>query len=122
MTDDELQQRLRRLAAPHGTEPDWDAMAADVHAAYEREVAGGGASVTPLRRGRRSRWIAAPLAGALAIAAAFALYVKHTQPPPASVEPIDAVQVFEDPEPGEMIEEMTPAELDRLAKAFNKGA
>jgi hypothetical protein len=30
--------------------------------------------------------------------------------------------VFEDLEPGEMIEELSPADVDRVAKAFNKGA
>jgi hypothetical protein len=121
MTDDELQARLRRLAQQdaQGAEPDWDAMAADVRAAYEREAARG--DVRPL--GRRRRWIAAPVGAALALAAAFALYMKlHHPPAPAAIEPLDSIQVFEDPDPGELIEELTPAQLDRVAKAFNKGA
>jgi hypothetical protein len=120
MTDDELQERLRRLARPQGAEPDWDAMAADVRAAYARELDAG---TSDLARRRRRRWLAAPLAGALALAAAFALYVKlHRASLPAAAEPLDSIQVFEEPEPGEMIEELSPAQLDRVAKAFNKGA
>ena len=47
MTDDELEERLRRLAqAPRGAEPDWEAMAADVRAAGRAlEELGGGVVV-----------------------------------------------------------------------------
>lgn len=114
MTDDELQERLRRLAAR--PEADWDAMAAAVRDGYAR------ASQQRATTTRRRRW-AAPAGGVFAIAAALALWLHgHDRPKRPAAEPPETFQVFEDLEPGEMIEELSPAEIDRMAKAFKKGA
>ena len=114
MTDDELQERLRRLGAR--PDADWDAMAAAVRDGYARA-----SSATATAR-RRRRW-AASAGGVLALAAALTLWLHgHRRPPPAATEPPETFHVFEDLEPGEMLEELSPAEIDRMAKAFNKGA
>jgi hypothetical protein len=115
MTDDELQARLRRLAQP-GREPDWDAMAADVRAAYERELRNPHSVI------RRRRWIALPTT-ALALAAAFALYVKlHHHPLPTLPIDDEAATLVDEPDPDELIDDLTPAQLDRVADALKKGA
>ncbi len=119
MTDDELEERLRRLSArPAQDAAFWDAMAADVRAGYERELRKRASGT------RRRRW-AASLGGALVAAAALALWLRghHGAPLPAPVpESTETFHVFEDLEPGEMLEELSPEEIDRLAKAFHKGA
>jgi hypothetical protein len=111
MTDDELEARLRRLDVKAA---EWDATSA-VRAGYEREVKRRATT-------RRRRW-SASVAGTLAMAAALALWLRghHTAHVPAG-EPIETFHVFEDLEPGEMLEELSPADVDRVAKAFNKGA
>lgn len=115
MTDDELQERLRRLAAR--PDADWDAMAAAVRDGYARA-----ASAPAITRRQRRRW-AASAGGVLALAAALTLWLHgHRRPLPAATEPPETFHVFEDLEPGEMLEELTPEQLDRMAKAFNKGA
>lgn len=124
MTDDELQQRLRRWARP-GAEPDWDSMAAGVRAAFEAETQRSEAGPTTLeaarRRPRRRRWMAAPLAGALALAAAMTLYVRvHHTPRMSPLE--DEAVMMDDADPDELIDELTPAQLDRVAQALKKGA
>ena len=128
MTDDELQERLRRL----GTRPDadWDAMAAAVRDGYARATAQSTpAQATPAHASaraiklRRRRW-AASAGGALALAAALILWL-HGHGHRRALPPADAPEtfhVFEDLEPGEMLEELTPEQIDRMAKAFNKGA
>jgi hypothetical protein len=119
MTDDELQDRLRRLAAR--PDADWDGMAAAVRDGYDRQVQER-ASVS--RRGRhRRRWGASIGGGMLAAAAALALWLHghHGARLPAA-EPVETFHVFEDLEPGEMLEELSPEQIDRVAKAFNKGA
>jgi hypothetical protein len=120
MTDDELEARLRRLAdAPTKDEPFWDDMAAAVRAGYAAESA-----PRPLRR--RRRWVAMPVMGALALAAAFVLYVRVHRPvleQPGNEALGDELNVFEEQDTGELIEELTPTELDKLAQAFDhKGA
>jgi hypothetical protein len=114
MTDDELQERLRRLAAK--PETDWDGMAAAVRDGYDRELRNRHSVI------RRRRW-AASVGATLAMAAALALWLHghraHRLPPS---EPVETFHVFEDLEPGEMIEELSPEQIDRVAKAFNKGA
>jgi len=117
MTDDELEARLRRLdARPSKDAQFWTAMAADVRAAHERALGERRSAL------RRRRWMASA-GGALAMAAALTLWMRaHHGTPPAAPEPADTFHVFEDLEPGEMLEELSPAELDHLAKAFNKGA
>jgi transposase len=113
MTDDELEARLRRLDARPAA--DWQAMAAAVRDGYDREV--------KRRAIVRRRRIGASVAGALAMAAALALWLHgHHAPRATAGEPIETFHVFEDLEPGEMIEELSPADVDRVAKAFNKGA
>jgi hypothetical protein len=113
MTDDELEARLRRLDARPAA--DWQAMAAAVRDGYDR--------AEKQRVQVRRRRIGASLAGALAMAAALALWLHgHRAPRPAAGEPIETFHVFEDLEPGEMIEELSPADVERVAKAFNKGA
>jgi hypothetical protein len=59
----------------------------------------------------------------LAAAAALALWLHghHGARLPAA-EPVETFHVFEDLEPGEMLEELSPEQIDRVAKAFNKGA
>jgi hypothetical protein len=114
MTDDELHARLRRLDAR--PDADWDAMAAAVRDGYAR------ASAAPASARRRRRWVASA-GGALALAAALTLWLHgHRRPLPAAAEPPETFHVFEDLEPGEMLEELTPEQIDRMAKAFNKGA
>ena len=122
MTDDELEAKLRRLAAADAAaRPDkgaqfWEAMAADVRAAHDRELRNRHAVI------RRRRWLSSAGA-ALAMAAALTLWLRHSHnKPPATTEPGDTFHVFEDLEPGEMLEELSPAEIDHLATAFNKGA
>ena len=114
MSDDELQARLRRLAAR--PEADWDAMAAAVRSGYDRELRNRDSVI------RRRRWLVSA-GGALAMAAAVVFWVHgHPRPHRAAGEPVDTFHVFEDLEPGEMLEELSPAEVERIAKAFNKGA
>ncbi|HEX6838260.1 MAG TPA: hypothetical protein VF334_16905 [Polyangia bacterium] len=113
MTDDELQARLRRLEAR--PDADWDAMAAAVRDGFARATS---AQATRLKR---RRW-AASAGGVVALAAALLLWLHgHHRPRPAAAEPPETFHVFEDLEPGEMLEELSPAEIDRMAKAFNKG-
>ncbi len=128
MTDDELQQRLRRWARP-GAEPDWDSMAAGVRAAFEAEMqrsevgAPSDATVEGAgrRRARRRRWMAAPVAGALALAAALTLWVRlHHAPRMSPLE--DEAVMMDEADPDELIDELTPAQLDRVAQALKKGA
>ncbi len=130
MTDDELVERLRRLGRPPGQEPDWQAMAADVRAAYEAELRNRD-SENRLRntdseigrRRRRRRWVAAPVAGALALAAAFTLWVRlHPAPVPAMRIDEDAASLVDEADPNELIDELTPAQLDRVAEVLKKGA
>jgi hypothetical protein len=117
MTDDELEARLRRLdARPVKDAQFWTAMAADVRAAHERETRNRKSLA------RRRRFLASA-GGALAMAAALTLWMRgHHGKLPSPPEPADTFHVFEDLEPGEMLEELSPAELDHLSKAFNKGA
>lgn len=118
MTDDELQDRLRRLAAR--PDADWDGMAAAVRDGYERELRNRDSDI---RRRRQRRWTASLGGGMLAAAAALALWLHgHHGARMPSAEPMETFHVFEDLEPGEMIEELSPDEVDRVAKAFNKGA
>ena len=113
MTDDELEARLRRLDARPAA--DWQAMAAAVRDGYDRQV--------KRRAVVRRRRIGASVAGTPAMAAALALWLHgHHAPRPSAGEPMESFHVFEDLEPGEMIEELSPADVDRVAKAFNKGA
>ncbi|MCU1282888.1 MAG: hypothetical protein JWM53_6434 [bacterium] len=126
MTDDELEAKLRRLAATDAAAqaaeaPDkgaerWDAMAAEVRTAYDRELRNQYSVI------RRRRWLASAGA-ALAMAATLTLWLRHSHnKSAATAEPGDTFHVFEDLDPGEMLEELSPAELDHLATAFNKGA
>jgi hypothetical protein len=90
-------------------------MAAAVRDGYDRQV--------KRRATVRRRRIGASLAGTLAMAAALALWLQgHHRPRPTATEPMETFHVFEDLEPGEMLEELSPADVDRLAKAFHKGA
>ncbi|HEY2749319.1 MAG TPA: hypothetical protein VGL86_32095 [Polyangia bacterium] len=116
MTDDELETRLRRLdARPEKDAAFWDGMAAAVRDGVGREQSRRAAS-------RRRRW-AASGGGILAVAAALALWLRAHHPVPPAHEPMgDTFHVFEDLEPGELLEELSPADVERLAKAFNKGA
>jgi hypothetical protein len=118
VNDDELEARLRRLGA-RADEDDpgpqhWEAMAAEVRAAYERELRNRDSKF------RRRRWLAAPLVGALALAAAFAVYVRVHPVKPAAVE--DEMSAFDEPDTDELIDELSPAQLERVAQAFKKGA
>lgn len=114
MTDDELQQRLRRLAAR--PQADWDAMAQAVRDGYGRELRNRNSVI------RRRRWLVSA-GGALAVAATVLFWVHgHPRPHRATSEPVETFHVFEDLEPGEMIEELSPEQVERVAKAFNKGA
>jgi hypothetical protein len=116
--DDELEARLRRLAPARSAKDAafWRAMADDVRAAYERESRARRVSL------RRRRFVAS-MGGALAMAAALTLWLRgHHVKPPAPAEPADTFHVFEDLEPGEMLEELSPEQIEHLAKAFNKGA
>ncbi|HXU74698.1 MAG TPA: hypothetical protein VN947_35625 [Polyangia bacterium] len=119
MTDEELEQRLRRLDARPERDPAfWGEMAAAVRDGYAQEEA---------RRRRatvtRRRRLAASGASILAMAAALALWLRVHHHAPAAHEPMgDTFHVFEDLEPGELLEELSPADVDRVAKAFNKGA
>jgi hypothetical protein len=119
MTDDELQDRLRRLAAR--PDADWDGMAAAVREGYDRELQ---PRHSVLGRGRdRRRWAASIGGGMLAAAAALALWLHgHPHARVVAPEPVETFHVFEDLEPGEMLEELSPEQIDRVAKAFNKGA
>lgn len=123
MSDDELQERLRRLAErPDPGEPFWDEMAGAVRAAYDRELRNDDSVIR--RRRRRRRWVAAVTAP-LALAAAVALYAggHHPRGAPSSDEAAgDELTVFDDAEPGELLEELDPTQLDRLAKALKQGA
>ena len=94
-------------------------MAAAVREAYERQAAQG-ARRAPTRRRRLA---AAAGGGMLAMAAALALWLRVPHHPPAHEPMGDTFHVFEDLEPGELLEELSPADVDRVAKAFNnKGA
>lgn len=118
MTDDELQDRLRRLAAR--PDADWDGMAAAVRDGYERELRNGD-SIARRRRQRR-QWSASIGGGLLAAAAALAVWLHgHHATRLPTTEPVETFHVFEDLEPGEMLEELSPEQIDRMAKAFNKG-
>jgi len=117
MTDDELQQRLKRLDARRET--DWDAMAAAVRDGYARATTD---ARTPARAPRRRRLVA-PLSGALALAAALALYVRLHRPPlPPAPTLEDEMTTIDEPDTDELIDELTPAQLERVANAFGKGA
>jgi hypothetical protein len=117
MTDEELEARLRRLdARPPKDAQFWQTMAAEVRAAHEHELRNRYSVI------RRRRWLTSAGA-ALAMAAALTLWLRHSHnKPPVTAEPADTFHVFEDLEPGEMLEELSPAEIDHLATAFNKGA
>jgi len=112
MTDDELEARLRRLDVKA---PAWDATAA-VRAGYDREV--------QRRAITRRRRVVVSAVGALAMAAALTFWVRgHHRTHVHTGEPMETFHVFEDLEPGEMLEELSPADVERVAKAFNnKGA
>ncbi|HEX8950611.1 MAG TPA: hypothetical protein VF945_02145, partial [Polyangia bacterium] len=63
----------------------------------------------------------ASIGGALALAAALALYVRaqhHVAAPPTE----DELGLFDDADPDELIDELTPAQLDRVSQALKKGA
>ncbi|MDB4967361.1 MAG: hypothetical protein JWN44_3050 [Myxococcales bacterium] len=114
MTDDEeLQARLRRLAVkPDKDERFWTEMAAHVRADYEAS------RLVPMRR--RRRW-AAPLVAGLAMAATFALWMRSQRPVVPLNDPVsDDVTVFDEEDSGEWIEELSPAQLDRVERAFKK--
>jgi ferric-dicitrate binding protein FerR (iron transport regulator) len=121
MTDDELEARLRRLdVRSEKDEAFWDGMAAAVRdgvADEERRAA--------RRATTRRRRLTVSGMSLLAMAAALALWLRgHHQPLPAH-EPIgsgETFHVFEDLEPGELLEELSPADVERVAAAFNKGA
>lgn len=118
MTDDELQARLRRLSEPPARdERFWDELAAGVRSDYQRQA-------RPRRR--RRRWLAAPLVAAVALAAALAFIVRshhgvvrsHNKAPLA-----DPMGLFDDDDPSELIDELSPAELERASQALhNQGA
>ena len=112
--DEELEARLRRLAVkPEKDEAFWVAMAAEVRADYEAS------RLTPLKR--RRRWVA-PLVAGLAMAAALALWLRVRPPLPPVNEPVgDDITVFDEQDTGELIEELTPAQLERVEQAFKKG-
>jgi aminoglycoside phosphotransferase (APT) family kinase protein len=116
MTDDELESRLRRLDARPDQDPAfWDGMSAAVRDGYEREQS--------RRTTSRRRRLAASGGGMLAVAAALALWLRAHHHVPATHEPLgETFHVFEDLEPGELLEELSPADVERVAKAFNKGA
>lgn len=121
MTDDELEARLKRLDAR--PDADWDAMAAAVRDGYARatsERATGDLARAAARR--RRRWLP-PIAGALALAAGVTLFVRahHARLPAAAPTLEDEMTTYE-PDTDELIDELTPAQLERVAKAFNKGA
>ena len=122
MTDDELQERLRRLAAR--PEADWDAMAAAVRDGYARATSAEAQARdrARARAARRRRWVT-PIAGALALAAGVTLFVRahHARLPAAAPTLEDEMTTYE-PDTDELIDELTPAQLERVAKAFNKGA
>ncbi len=116
MTDDELTARLRRLDARPEKDPAfWDGLTAAVRTGYDRE-----------QTRRTTSWrrrLAASGGGMLAMAAALALWLRaHHHVPPAHEPMGDTFHVFEDLEPGELLEELSPADVERVAKAFNKGA
>ena len=112
--DEELEARLRRLAVkPDKGDTFWLAMAAEVRAGYEAS------RLAPPRR--RHRWVA-PLAAGLAMAAALALWLRVRPPLPAVSEPVsDDITVFDEQDTGELIEELSPAQLERVEQAFKKG-
>jgi hypothetical protein len=113
-SDEELAEQLRGLAQQ--PEAEWDQMAAAVRDGYDRAVRARRSVI------RRRRWLASA-GGALALAAAFALYLRGHSGARTAGEPVgDTFHVFEDLEPGEMLEELSPDDIDRLAKAFSKGA
>jgi hypothetical protein len=90
---------------------DWDATAA-VRAGYERALSRR--AVT-----RRRRW-AASTVGALALAAALAFFVRGHMRPVVPVE--DELGYFDDADPDALIDDLTPAQLDRVAEVLKKGA
>jgi hypothetical protein len=121
--DEELEARLRRLAAapaPADDEKDerfWVEMAANVRADYEASRL-----VTRRRLMRRPirRWMA-PVAAGLAMAAALALWMRVQRPVVPMNEPIgDEITVFDEQDPGELLEELSPAQLERLERALKK--
>lgn len=138
MTDEELQARLRRLAGSSDKdERFWDEMAANVRAAWAAEKAradaGGGkpaAAVADLAARRRRRWLAGPMAGALALAAALLLWMRvhqHRPTPAAAPELLlapDEISLFgsDGDEADEMIDELDAPALDRVAQGLKKGA
>jgi len=120
MTDDELEARLRRLDGRTDKDPAfWEGMAAAV-----RDGVAGEERRQARRTRARRRGLALSGASLLAMAAALALWLRgHHAPPPVHV-PMggETFHVFEDLEPGELLEELSPADVERVAAAFNKGA
>ena len=117
MTDDELEARLRRLdARPEKDAAFWDGDGRGGARRRRARDARGGAA------GARLAASAGGVGGGLlAMAAALALWLRAHHAPPAAHEPVgDTFHVFEDLEPGELIEELSPADVERVAKAFDK--
>ena len=117
MTDDELEARLRRLdARPDKDAAFWDGMTEAVRDGVGRETRAAARRALGWRRR-----LAVSGGGLLAMAAALALWLRAHHAPPAAHEPVgDTFHVFEDLEPGELIEELSPADVERVAKAFDK--
>ena len=115
--DEALLNELRRL--DDGPEPPpalWPTMAANVRAGYAHE-----------RAARRRRWRTRTLAAttsALALAAALTLWLRPSPPvAPTAAESFDEMTVFGDEVgPGDELEEMSAAQLDKLDAAFKQGA
>ena len=114
--DEALLNELRRL--DDGPEPPpelWATMAANVRAGHARE-----------RAARRRRWRTRTLAAttsALALAAALTLWLRPSPPVAPPAESFDEMTVFGDEVgPGDELEEMSAAQLDKLDAAFKKGA
>ena len=113
--DKALLGELRALDAR--PEPDarrWQAMADGVRAGYQRA-----------RTARRRRWrVSAAATSALALAAVLLLWLRpHPRPHGHALDLMDDVPVLGDElGPGEELEEMDPALLERIDAAFKKGA
>jgi hypothetical protein len=121
MTDDELEARLRRLdARPAKDAAFWDEMTAAVRDGWAAEERAQARRATV-----RRRRLALSGGGILAMAAALALWLRAPHHAPVVHEPLggETFQVFEDLEPGELLEELSPDDVERVAKAFDhKGA